>query len=132
MKPPFDKEKALKKVQIAQELWNTKDPEKVILAYTENTKWRNRDKFLIGHDEIKQFLIKKWEKELDYKLRKELFTYNENKIAVHFEYEWHDKDGQWYRSYGNENWTFNLNGLMEHRDASINDSKINESDRRLF
>lgn len=132
MKPPFNKEKALKKVQIAQELWNTKDPEKVILAYTEKTKWRNKDKFLTGHDEIKQFLIKKWEKELDYKLRKELFTYNENKIAVHFEYEWHDKDGQWYRSYGNEHWTFNLNGLMEHRDASINDSKINESDRRLF
>ena len=129
--PPFNFETATKKVQMAEDAWNTKNPEKVSLAYTINTEWRNRDLFINGREEVKQFLTSKWEKELDYKLKKELWAFTDNKIAVRFEYEWHDKNGQWFRSYGNENWEFDENGFMKKRFASINDLKINEADRRV-
>ncbi|MBY0404380.1 MAG: nuclear transport factor 2 family protein, partial [Cyanobacteria bacterium] len=104
-------------------------PEKVALAYTEDTQWRNRDEFLVGRDQVIEFLTRKWQKELDYKLKKELFTFQSDRIAVHFEYEWHDEAGQWYRSYGNEHWVFEASGLMKTRDASINDKPIHESER---
>lgn len=130
--PPFNFETATQKVQMAENAWNTKDPERVALAYTVDTEWRNRDQFLNGRDEVKQFLYTKWAKELDYKLKKELWAFTDNRIAVRFEYEWHDASGQWYRSYGNENWEFDENGLMKKRFASINDIKINESDRRVI
>lgn len=129
--PPFTFETATQKVQMAEDAWNTKNPEKVSLAYTIDTEWRNRDLFINGREEVKEFLVKKWEKELSYKLKKELWAFTENKIAVRFEYEWHDKDGQWYRSYGNENWEFDENGFMKKRFASINDLAIKESDRKL-
>ncbi|MEI6021783.1 MAG: nuclear transport factor 2 family protein, partial [Bacteroidota bacterium] len=124
-------ESASQKVQMAQDAWNGKNPEKVAMAYTIDTAWRNRDLFINGREEVKQFLIQKWEKELDYKLKKELWAFSDNRIAVRFEYEWHDANGQWYRSYGNENWEFNEQGLMQKRFASINDVKIDEKDRRL-
>jgi len=126
--PPFDAESALKKIKAAEAVWNTKNPDKVILAYTEDSEWRNRDEFLKGHKEIHDFLVRKWEKELSYKLKKELWAYTDNRIAVRFEYEWHDASGQWYRSYGNENWEFDPEGYMQKRFASINDVKIEESD----
>lgn len=129
--PPFNFETATQKVQMAEDAWNTKDPEKVSLAYTIDTEWRNRDLFINGREEARQFLTAKWEKELDYKLKKELWAYTDNKIAVRFEYEWHDNNGQWFRSYGNENWEFDENGFMKKRFASINDLAINESERRL-
>ena len=129
--PPFTMETALQKVQIAEEAWNTKDPDKVSLAYSWNTEWRNRVEFLHGREEIKQFLQRKWEKELDYKLKKELWGFRENRMAVRFEYEWHNHEGQWFRSYGNELWEFDENGLMRKRFASINDLPIKESDRKL-
>ena len=129
--PPFTMETALEKVQIAEDAWNTKDPEKVCLAYTIDTEWRNRTEFIRGREEVKQFLKQKWEKELDYKLKKELWGFRNNRMAVRFEYEWHDLSGQWFRSYGNELWEFDDNGLMQKRFASINDLKINESDRLL-
>lgn len=129
--PPFTFESASQKVQMAQDAWNGKNPEKVAMAYTIDTAWRNRDLFNNGREEVKQFLIQKWEKELDYKLKKELWAFSDNRIAVRFEYEWHDANGQWYRSYGNENWEFNEQGLMQKRFASINDVKIDEKDRRL-
>lgn len=129
--PPFDFETATQKVQMAQDAWNTKDPERVSLAYTIDTEWRNRDQFINGRESVKAFLIAKWQKELDYKLKKELWSFNGNRIAVRFEYEWHDEKGQWFRSYGNENWEFDENGLMKKRYASINDLAIQESDRRL-
>ena len=129
--PPFNLETATQKVQMAENAWNTKDPEKVCLAYTIDTEWRNRNLFINGRDEVKLFLIEKWKKELDYKLKKELWAFTDNRIAVRFEYEWHDKDGQWYRSYGNENWEFDQNGFMKKRFASINDLLINESERKL-
>ena len=129
--PPFTFETATQKVQMAEDAWNTKNPEKVSLAYTIDTEWRNRDLFINGREEVKEFLVKKWEKELSYKLKKELWAFTDNKIAVRFEYEWHDKDGQWYRSYGNENWEFDENGFMKKRFASINDLAIKESDRKL-
>ena len=129
--PPFTFESASQKVQMAQDAWNGKNPEKVAMAYTIDTAWRNRDLFINGREEVKQFLIQKWEKELDYKLKKELWAFSDNRIAVRFEYEWHDANGQWYRSYGNENWEFNEQGLMQKRFASINDVKIDEKDRRL-
>lgn len=132
IKPPFDPEKALAKVQAAENAWNTRDPERVVLAYTEDSKWRSRTEFIEGHDEIKAFLRKKWEKELDYKLKKELWGFRENRMAVKFEYEWHDADGNWFRSYGNELWEFDENGLMRRREASINDALIEESERRIF
>ena len=129
--PPFTAETALQKIKAAENVWNTCDPDKVILAYTEDSEWRNRDEFLSGHDEIHAFLVRKWEKELDYKLKKDLWAFTDNRIAVRFEYEWQDASGQWYRSYGNENWEFDPEGYMEKRFASINDLKIKESDRRL-
>ncbi len=129
--PPFNLETAKQKIQMAEDAWNSKDPERVSMAYTENTEWRNRNQFINGREEVKQFLIEKWAKELNYKLKKELWAFAENRIAVRFEYEWHDENGQWYRSYGNENWEFDENGLMQKRFASINDLKINENERKL-
>ena len=124
-------ETALAKVEAAQNAWNTKDPEKVCLAYSIDTEWRNRAEFINGREEVKEFLKRKWAKELDYKLKKELWGFRENRMAVRFEYEWHDADGQWYRSYGNELWQFNDEGLMTHRYASINDLAIDETDRTI-
>jgi len=129
--PPFNFETATQKVQMAEDAWNTKNPEKVSLAYTIDTEWRNRNLFINGREEVKSFLTAKWEKELEYKLKKELWAFTDNKIAVRFEYEWHDNNGQWYRSYGNENWEFDENGFMKKRFASINDLAINETERRL-
>ena len=129
--PPFTEESAIKKIKAAEAVWNTKDPDKVILAYTEGSEWRNRNEFLVGHDAIHAFLVQKWEKELDYKLHKELWAFRENRIAVRFEYVWRDSIDQWYRSYGNENWEFNDEGYMQKRFASINDLKISAEDRRL-
>ncbi|MBC7936380.1 MAG: nuclear transport factor 2 family protein [Rhizobacter sp.] len=129
--PPFTVETALQKVQAAEDAWNTKDPEKVCLAYTIDTEWRNRTDFINGREEVKLFLIKKWEKELDYKLKKELWGFRENRMAVRFEYEWHDHAGQWYRSYGNELWEFDEDGYMQKRFASINDLAIEENERKL-
>ncbi len=129
--PPFNFETATQKVQMAEDAWNGKNPEKVSLAYTIDTEWRNRNIFLNGREEIISFLTAKWQKELDYKLKKELWAFTDNKIAVRFEYEWHDENGQWYRSYGNENWEFDENGFMAKRYASINDLEINEKDRKL-
>jgi nuclear transport factor 2 (NTF2) superfamily protein len=129
--PPFNLEKATKKVQIAEDAWNNKNSEKIALAYSIDTEWRNRDLFINGRKEVVSFLNSKWVKELNYKLKKELWAFNENKIAVRFEYEWHDNAGKWYRSYGNENWEFDKNGLMKKRFASINDLPINEEDRKL-
>ena len=132
IKPPFTLETALAKVQAAENAWNTRDPERVALAYTEDSEWRNRTEFLNGREEIKAFLYRKWVKELDYKLKKELWAFRENRIAVKFAYEWHDADGNWFRSYGNELWEFDENGLMSRRQASINDASIDESERRIF
>lgn len=129
--PPFSFEDAKQKVQLAEDAWNGKNPEKIALAYSPETQWRNRDLFINGRDQVIDFLKTKWEKELDYKLKKELWAYTDNKIAVRFEYEWHDNTGQWYRSYGNENWEFDTNGLMKKRYASINDLAIKETDRKL-
>lgn len=130
--PPFSMETALEKVQMAENAWNTKDPEKVCLGYTIDTEWRNRTNFINGREEVKTFLRRKWEKELDYKLKKELWGFRENRMAVRFEYEWHNQAGQWYRSYGNELWEFDENGLMTKRFASVNDREINPVDRKLF
>ena len=129
--PPFTAETARQKVQAAEDAWNTLDPEKVSLAYTVDTEWRNRSEFLQGREEVKQFLERKWKKESGYKLKKELWAFTDNKIAVRFEYEWHDEDGQWYRSYGNEMWEFNNDGYMQKRYASINDAPITEEERRI-
>jgi nuclear transport factor 2 (NTF2) superfamily protein len=130
--PPFTEETARQKVQAAENAWNTRDPQKVSLAYTEDSVWRNRDTFVAGRAEIVAFLTAKWERELDYALRKELWAFEANRIAVRFQYECHDAGGQWYRSYGNELWEFDSNGLMARREASINDRPIGESDRRIF
>jgi uncharacterized protein len=132
IKPPFTLETALAKVQAAENAWNSRDPERVSLAYTENSEWRNRAEFINGREEIKAFLTRKWTKELDYKLKKELWAFTENRIAVRFEYEWHDAAGNWFRSYGNEMWEFDENGLMQKRFASINDVTIEESEKLLF
>ncbi|TFF40213.1 nuclear transport factor 2 family protein [Mucilaginibacter psychrotolerans] len=129
--PPFNMETALQKVQAAEDAWNTRDPEKVSLAYTIDSEWRNRTDFINGREEIKAFLTSKWEKELDYKLKKELWGFRENRMAVRFEYEWHDEADQWYRSYGNELWEFDEDGYMQKRFASINDMPIAETDRKL-
>ncbi|HVE34140.1 MAG TPA: nuclear transport factor 2 family protein [Gemmatimonadaceae bacterium] len=131
IRPPFTLETALAKVQAAENAWNSRDPERVALAYTEDSDWRNRAEFLRGRDEIRAFLRRKWAKELDYRLKKELWGFRENRIAVRFEYEWHDAAGQWYRSYGNELWEFDDSGLMARRYASINDAPIEERDRRI-
>ncbi|SHG99754.1 nuclear transport factor 2 family protein [Streptoalloteichus hindustanus] len=130
--PPFTEETARAKVQAAQDAWNTRDPDRVALAYTEDSVWRNRDEFLTGRAEIRDFLRRKWARELDYRLRKELWAFTANRIAVRFRYEWHDADGQWWRSYGNEMWEFDDNGLMRRREASINDVPITEADRELL
>jgi uncharacterized protein len=130
--PPFDEESARTKVQAAEDAWNTRDPERVSLAYTEDSVWRNRDQFVTGRGEIVKFLTQKWERELDYALRKELWGFRVNRIAVRFQYESRNADGQWFRSYGNELWEFTEEGLMRRREASINDLKITESQRRIF
>lgn len=129
--PPFTLETARQKIQMAEDAWNSKNPERVSLAYTIDSEWRNRSEFVNGRAEIVAFLTKKWEKEHNYKLKKEYWAHTDNRIAVRFEYEWHDEAGQWYRSYGNENWEFDENGLMRKRFASINDLAIKESDKRL-
>ena len=129
--PPFNFETATQKVQLAEDAWNSQDPVRVSLAYTVDSEWRNRSEFINGREEIVKFLSGKWKKELDYKLKKELWAFMDNRIAVRFEYEYHDASGQWYRAYGNENWEFDENGLMQRRFASINDLPINEADRRL-
>jgi len=129
--PPFNMETALQKVQAAEDAWNTRDPERVALAYTIDTEWRNRTEFINGREEVKAFLKRKWAKELDYKLKKELWGFKDNRMAVMFEYEWHDDSGNWYRSYGNELWEFDEDGYMQKRYASINDLPIKEADRKL-
>ncbi|WP_330457508.1 nuclear transport factor 2 family protein [Streptomyces sp. NBC_00820] len=130
--PPFTAQTAAQKVQAAEDAWNTRDPERVALAYTPDSVWRNRDRFLTGRDEIVAFLTAKWERELDYALRKSLWCSDGNRIAVRFQYECHDPDGQWWRSYGNELWEFDERGLMRRREASINDVPISEAERRFF
>jgi len=129
--PPFTLETAKQKVQAAEDAWNTRDPERVALAYTPDSEWRNRSEFFSGRDAIKAFLKRKWDKELDYRLKKDLWCFMENRIAVRFEYEWHDDSGHWYRSYGNENWEFSPSGLMQRRFASINDVPIKETERKF-
>ncbi len=129
--PPFTEETARAKVKAAEDAWNTRDPDVVAKAYTEDSQWRNRDEFFTGREAIKEFLSRKWAKELDYKLMKELWAYTGNHISVRFEYEWHDASGQWYRTHGNEHWEFDENGLMRRRDMSANDIPIGESERRL-
>ena len=130
--PPFTEETAQAKVVGAEAAWNTRDPDRVALAYTEDSVWRNRDVFVAGREEIRAFLAQKWERELDYALRKDLWAFSGNRIAVRFQYESHDANGQWWRSYGNENWEFDEHGLMRRREASINDVAIDESERRIF
>jgi len=129
--PPFTLETATKKVQAAEDAWNTRDPVRVSLAYTPDTEWRNRADFVNGREQVVQFLTRKWEREHDYRLKKSLWAFMDNRIAVRFEYEWHDAAGQWFRSHGNENWEFAENGLMQRRFASINDQPIAESERKF-
>ncbi|MDP9602322.1 nuclear transport factor 2 family protein [Variovorax sp. NFACC27] len=129
--PPFTLESATKKVQAAEDAWNSRDPVRVSLAYTPDTEWRNRAEFVNGREQVVEFLSRKWVRELDYRLKKQLWAFMDNRIAVRFEYEWHDDAGQWYRSHGNENWEFAENGLMQRRFASINDQPIKESDRKF-
>ncbi len=129
--PPFTKETAAQKARMAEDAWNSRDAARVALAYTEDSVWRNRSEFFQGRAAIEEFLTRKWAKEQDYRLIKELWAFDGNKIAVRFQYEWHDGKGQWYRSYGNENWQFDAQGLMERREASINDVAIPESERRF-
>lgn len=129
--PPFTEETAKIKVKAAEDAWNTHDPERVAGAYTEDSVWRNRDEFIVGRAEIKVFLERKWARELDYRLRKSLWAFSDRRIAVRFQYEWHDAAGQWYRSYGNENWEFADSGLMRRREASINDVRIDAAERRF-
>jgi nuclear transport factor 2 (NTF2) superfamily protein len=129
--PPFTEETARQKVQAAEDAWNTRDPERVALAYTVDSEWRNRDEFLTGRDAVVEFLIRKWQRELDYRLRKELWSFHGNRISVRFEYESRDAGGQWWRSHGNEHWEFDDSGLMRRRDASINDYRIDPEDRRI-
>ena len=128
--PPFTVQTATQKVRMAEDAWNTREPDRVVLVYTEDTRWRNRSEFPVGREQVRQFLIRKWAKELDYRLIKELWACAGNRIAVRFAYEWHDDSGNWYRSYGNENWEFNDQGFMMRRFASINDLPIQESERK--
>jgi uncharacterized protein len=130
--PPFTEATARQKVQAAEDAWNSRDPQRVAQAYTEDSQWRNRDEFLSGRAEIEAFLRRKWDRELDYVLRKDLWAFTDDRIAVRFQYEWHDADGQWWRSYGNELWEFDGEGYMRRREASINDVAIEESQRRYF
>lgn len=129
--PPFTLETATQKVRMAEDAWNNRDPQRVALAYTSDSRWRNRSEFPVGREQIIEFLTRKWATELDYRLTKELWTFANNRIAVRFAYEWHNKEGQWFRSYGNENWEFAENGLMRLRYASINDLAIAESERKF-
>jgi nuclear transport factor 2 (NTF2) superfamily protein len=128
--PPFTRETALQKVQAAEDAWNSRDPERVALAYTEDSEWRNRDTFLTGRAAIVEFLTAKWQREQEYVLRKSLWAFTDDRIAVRFQYEWHDAEGQWWRSHGNENWEFDGHGLMRRREASINDVPISAGERR--
>lgn len=128
--PPFTAETARQKVRLAEDAWNTRDPDRVVLVYTEDTRWRNRAEFPVGREQVRGFLQRKWARELDYRLIKELWACDGAQLAVRFAYEWHDDSGQWFRSYGNENWRFNALGLMTHRYASINDLPIRESERK--
>ena len=130
--PPFTFDSATAKVQAAEDAWNSRDPQRVSMAYTEDSEWRNRATFLRGREEIRAFLTAKWERELDYRLKKSLWTFSDDRIAVRFEYEWHDTAGQWWRSYGNEMWEFNASGLMARRYASINDLPIAHVERKFF
>ncbi len=130
--PPFSRETAAQKVRLAEDAWNTREPQKIALGYSTGSVWRNRSEFLEGRAQIIEFLTRKWAKELDYRLIKELWTFTDNRIAVRFAYEWHDASGQWFRSYGNENWEFSDEGLMRKRLASINDLPITEGDRKFF
>ncbi len=130
--PPFTEETAIQKARMAENAWNLQDPDKISQAYTEDSRWRNRSEFINGREEIVAFLKRKWARELDYRLIKELWAYSGNRIAVRFQYEWHDDSGNWYRSHGNENWEFDENGLMQRREASINDVIIQESDRKFL
>ena len=129
--PPFTAETAAQKVQAAEDGWNSRDPQRVALAYTEDSVWRNRDTFLTGRAAIVEFLTAKWEREQDYVLRKALWAFSDDRIAVRFQYEWHDADGRWWRSYGNENWEFDAHGLMSRREASIDDVAITAAERRI-
>jgi nuclear transport factor 2 (NTF2) superfamily protein len=129
--PPFTAETAAAKVQAAEDAWNSHDPQRVSMAYSEHSVWRNRDEFFEGREAIREFLTRKWAKELDYKLMKELWAFTADRISVRFEYEWHDAAGQWYRTHGNEHWEFDDDGLMHRRDMSANDIPIEESQRRL-
>jgi nuclear transport factor 2 (NTF2) superfamily protein len=130
--PPFTRETALRKVQLAEDAWNSRDPDRVVLAYTEDSQWRNRDEFFTGREAIRAFLQRKWRRELEYRLRKELWAFTGDHISVRFEYESRDVSGQWWRSHGNEHWEFDeSSGLMRRRDASINDYRIDESERRI-
>jgi nuclear transport factor 2 (NTF2) superfamily protein len=129
--PPLTREIAIAKVRMAEDAWNSRDPERVALAYTEDSFWRNRAEIFQGREAIRAFLRRKWDKELDYRLVKEMWAFGENRIAVRFQYEWHDDAGQWYRAYGNENWEFDEHGLMRRREASINDKPITEAERRF-
>jgi len=129
--PPFTLATAIQKVQLAEDAWNSQDPNRVSLAYTIDTEWRNRSQFINGREEVVRFLTGKWQTELSYKLKKELWAFTDNRIAVRFEYEYHNKEGQWFRAYGNENWEFDEQGLMRKRYASINDLPIREEERRL-
>lgn len=130
--PPFTAESAATKVRLAEDAWNSRDPERVALAYSEDTRWRNRSEFATGREQVRAFLARKWARELDYRLVKELWAFDGNRIAVRFAYEWHDDSGQWFRSHGNENWAFDAEGLMTHRHASINDLPIAATDRRFL
>jgi uncharacterized protein len=130
--PPFTEETARQKVRMAEDAWNSRDPVRVSLAYTPDSTWRNRSEFFVGRDAIVEFLTRKWAKELDYRLIKDLWAFHGNKIAVRFQYEWHDESGAWFRSYGNEQWEFDEAGLMKRREASINDVAIRQDDRRFF
>jgi nuclear transport factor 2 (NTF2) superfamily protein len=130
--PPFTRESAIAKVRMAENAWNSRDPDRVSMAYTEGSFWRNRAEIFQGREAIRAFLRRKWDKELDYRLVKEMWAFGDNRIAVRFQYEWHDDAGQWYRAYGNENWEFDEAGLMRRREASINDRPIEESERRFF
>jgi nuclear transport factor 2 (NTF2) superfamily protein len=130
--PPFTFETALEKIQLAEDAWNSQDPEKVSKAYTTDSEWRNRDQFVNGREEIVRFLSSKWQKEFNYKLKKEYWAHTDNRIAVRFEYEYQNKEGNWFRAYGNENWEFDENGLMKKRFASINDLAIKEEDRKFI
>ena len=129
--PPFSRETAIQKIRLAEDAWNSRDPARIVLAYSTDTRWRNRAEFPVGREQAQAFLERKWARELDYRLIKELWAFDTDRIAVRFVYEWHDDSGQWYRSHGNENWAFNADGLMTHRHASINDQPITAS-QRLF